>query len=334
MDRLHVHIVAPEEEGIRLDVLLSRLPFVSSRSAAAKLIETQAATLNEQAASKNHRVQEGDVIEYEVEEVVQGAPLGEHIALDIRYEDEHLIVLSKQADLVCHPSTGHESGTLVNALIQHCGIENLGMLQGEDRPGIVHRLDKDTTGLMLAAKTDEAQAALQDGIRIRSIDRRYLALVHGDIAPDTGLIDAPIARAPKMRMRMEVSESPNARSSVTTFTVLERIEAAPDDQGYTLVECKLYTGRTHQIRVHMAYIHHPCVGDELYGSKHVQADRWLQRQFLHSYRLEFDHPITGEHLVFIDPLPDDLAGVLATLHERSFSRTQRGEELASILSGG
>ncbi len=331
MGKLHVHIVKGEEEGLRLDVLLSRLPFVSSRSAAAKLLETGRATLNEQAASKNHRVQEGDVVECEVDDIVRCAPLGEHIALDIRYEDEHLIVLSKQAGLVCHPSTGHESGTLVNALIQHCGIENLGMLQGEDRPGIVHRLDKDTTGLMLAAKTDEAQEALQDGIRIRSIDRRYLALVHGNIAPDTGLIDAPIARAPKMRMRMEVSESPNARSSVTTFTVLERIEAARDDQGYTLVECKLYTGRTHQIRVHMAYIHHPCVGDELYGSKHTQADRWLQRQFLHSYRLEFDHPITDEHLMFIDPLPDDLAGVLSSLHERGFSRTGRGEELASVL---
>ena len=193
------------------------------------------------------------------------------------------------------------------------------------------RLDKDTTGLMLAAKTDEAQAALQDAIRIRSIDRRYLTLVHGNIAHDTGLVDAPIARAPKMRMRMEISDEVGARSSVTTFFVLERIDAERYDQGYTLLECKLYTGRTHQIRVHMAYIKHPCVGDQLYGARHEKADRGLTRQFLHSYSLDFEHPITGEHLHFIDSLPADLSDVYEGLSDRHHEQTQRGMNIQDVL---
>lgn len=330
--RRHVYIADESDAGRRFDVVLASVPAVSSRSLAARLIEDVDATLNERPASKSAKVEAGDVIEYELPDTPDATPGGEHIPLDIRYEDDHLIVLSKQTGLVCHPAAGHESGTLVNALVAHCGLDHLGTLQGPERPGIVHRLDKDTSGLMLAAKDDETQALLQDAIRIRSVDRRYLTLVHGNIAPATGLIDAPIARAPKMRMRMEVSDAPGARSSVTTFTVLARVDAARFDQGYTLLECKLYTGRTHQIRVHLSSIRHPCVGDQLYGARHERADLGLSRQFLHSYSLQLDHPLTGEHLAFLDPLPRDLREVWDGLQARKPRFTDAGREVYDRLA--
>jgi 23S rRNA pseudouridine1911/1915/1917 synthase len=297
-----------------------------------KLIEQGAVTLNGDPATKKRIVIAEDDVAYSVELRAPRELRAESIPLDIRFEDEGLIVLSKQAGLVCHPSQGHESGTLVNALIAHCGYGNLAQLQGDDRPGIVHRLDKDTTGLMLVAKTDEVGELLQDEIRLRSIDRRYLALVHGYIAPDTGLIDAPIARGQADRMRMVVDDSPEARSSVTTFTVLERFEAGRFDDGFTLIECKLFTGRTHQIRVHLDYIGHPCVGDPLYGrANRPKAQLGLTRQFLHSYRLEFVHPITGEDLGFVDPLPADLSEALSLIEGDSLGRTKPGEALLPLL---
>lgn len=325
------HCVGDDEDGMRLDILLAELDAFPSRSAAVKAIEAGEVLLDGEAVPKKTPVSEGSVIEYPLveEKVIELVP--QNIPLDIRFEDEHLIVLSKQAGLVCHPSAGHEDGTLANALLAHCGPDHVGTLQGDDRPGIVHRLDRDTTGLMLAAKDDETQAALQDQIRLRTVDRRYLALVHGIIAPDTGLIDAPIARGSRDRMRMEISEAPNARSSVTTFTVLERFEPASGDSGFTLIECKLYTGRTHQIRLHMEYIQHPCVGDPLYGNARSRADLGLTRQFLHSYSLSFEHPMTGEHLGFLDPLPWDLEAVIDELADRSEGRTEKGESVYQAL---
>ncbi len=333
--------VSSAEQGVRLDVFAAGLPGIGSRSEAVRLIEAGEVLLNGASTAKKRIVLAGDLVSYVPPVIKEDAStlVPQYIPLDIRFEDEHLMVLSKQADLVCHPSPGHESGTLANALLAHCGADHLGMLQGEDRPGIVHRLDRDTTGLMLAAKSDAVQASLQDAIRMRVVDRRYLTLVHGYVAPDTGLIDAPIARDVRDRLRMAVSDETGARSSVTTFTVLERFEAGRFDDGYTLIECKLYTGRTHQIRVHMAYINHPCVGDPLYGigtrggRPDLRCEMGLDRQFLHSYRLEFDHPVTGEHLAFIDPLPDDLARPLAALAPSSMGRTVAGvrilEELAA-----
>ncbi|HSK48403.1 MAG TPA: RluA family pseudouridine synthase, partial [Coriobacteriia bacterium] len=256
----------------------------------------------------------------------------EHIPLDIRFEDKDMIVLSKPPGLVVHPAQGHWSGTLVHALLAHS--EDLGMAQGEDRPGIVHRLDKDTSGLMMVAKSDHAQVALQEAIKVRSIDRRYITLVHGWIAPDTGLIDAPLAREQRDRMRMGVSDRVDAKQSVTTFRVLERFEAGRYDDGFTLLECKLYTGRTHQIRVHMAYIKHPCVGDPIYGPGKLKADLGLERQFLHAYRLELEHPVTGEYLRFIDPPPEDLASRLASIKDLSMGRTPAGDEVYALLDAG
>jgi 23S rRNA pseudouridine1911/1915/1917 synthase len=243
-----------------------------------------------------------------------------------------MIVLSKPAGLVVHPAEGNWTGTLVHALLAHS--DSLGSLQGEDRPGIVHRLDKDTSGLMMVAKSDAAQVALQEAIKIRAVDRRYLTLVHGRLAPDSGMIDAPLGRDQRERMKMTVSDSPTAKQSVTTFRVLERFEAGPADEGFTLRECKLYTGRTHQIRVHMAYISHPCVGDPVYGHKRLKADLGLERQFLHAYRLEFTHPITGEELRFIDPPPDDLRKLLVQVASYSAGRTEAGDEVLGMIAGG
>ena len=205
-------------------------------------------------------------------------------------------------------------------------------MQGEDdRLGIVHRLDRDTTGLMLAAKTDEAGGALMDDIRDRVVDRHYLTLVHGVIPHETGMVDAPIARAASERTRMAVSDAPSARDAITTFKVLERFEPGAKDDGYTLLDCKLFTGRTHQIRVHMSYIKHACVGDPVYGAGRENVQLGLDRQFLHSYRLEFDHPITKEHLAFKDALPDDLHAALCQIDDRSRGLTEAGEELRDLV---
>ncbi|MEG0324285.1 MAG: RluA family pseudouridine synthase, partial [Raoultibacter sp.] len=182
----------------------------------------------------------------------------------------------------------------------------------------------DTSGLMLAAKTDRAGQALMDDIRDRIVDRHYLTLVQGIIPHDTGMIDAPIARGDKDRMRMTVSDSPSARPSITTFTVLERFDAGPKDDGYTLLDCKLFSGRTHQIRVHMNYIKHACVGDPVYGSGTPKAQLGLDRQFLHSYRLQFTHPITKEEMSFVEGLPCDLQAAYDMLADRSRGKTNAG----------
>jgi 23S rRNA pseudouridine1911/1915/1917 synthase len=326
------HVVTPEEAGTRLDVLLGNLGFLASRSAAARLLDQGLVLVDGVMAPKRHTTKPGERIEVEVVPYDRGDLVAEHIPLDIRFEDDYLIVLSKPAGLVVHPAEGHWSGTLVHALLAHS--DELGGMQGEDRPGIVHRLDKDTSGLMMVAKNDEVQVALQEAIKVRAVDRRYLTLVHGWIAPDSGLIDAPLGRDPRDRMRIAVSSSTTARQSVTTFRVLERFEAGTHDDGFTLLECKLYTGRTHQIRVHMTYIQHPCVGDQLYGLKRPKADLGLERQFLHAYRLEFTHPVTGEELRFVDTLPEDLAQRLAALEPDSAGRTAAGDEVAALLAAG
>lgn len=324
--------VGQHEAGDRLDVYLGRFAAVGSRSAAQRLIDEGSVLVDGAPCTRKQAVRAGEVVEVDLPEPVPTELRGEYIPLDIRFEDEHLIVLSKQPGLVCHPAEHHVGGTLVNALVHHCGIENLGTLQGEDRPGIVHRLDKDTSGLMMVAKSTEVQQALQEAIQIRAVDRRYLTLVHGTVGPDTGLIDAPIGRDERDRLKMAVSDHPAARQAVTTFTVLERFEDDGVNDGFSLLECKLYTGRTHQIRVHMAYIKHPCVGDSTYGSRRWSDDLGLDRQFLHSYRLTFVHPVTGEELSFFDPLPLDLKEALASIEPFSRGCTAAGREYRDALA--
>jgi 23S rRNA pseudouridine1911/1915/1917 synthase len=327
--------VGPEGDGERLDSFLASQDNMPSRSACAKLIESGAVTINStHADSKSEKVCLGDRIQAEVEEPEEvGGPLAPnpYIPLDIRFEDEYLIVLSKQAGLVCHPAPGHVDDTLANALVAHCGYGHLGMLQGEERPGIVHRLDRDTSGLMVAAKDDRTQKALQDLIRLRVLDRRYVVLVHGYVAPDDGTIVTGIARSTKDRLRMAVSDDPGAREAITTFKTLERFEAGRRDEGYSLLECHLYTGRTHQIRVHMRHIGHPVVGDPLYGKGSLLQNKGLTRQFLHSWHIRFDHPCTGETIELADRLPDDLLNVLESLQGTSMGQTERGREVCPEL---
>lgn len=313
----HLHIVSQTEQGMRIDALMATFPEVDSRAEAVRLLQEGLVQLNGNLhTAKKRVVLADDRIEYLVNPQTRLQLLAEPIELDIRYEDDYLLVISKQAGMVVHPGHGNLDGTLVNALLYHCGYENLAILQGEDRPGIVHRLDKDTSGLMLAAKDQQAGLALQEGIRTRNIERRYLALVHGYIAPDTGMVDAPISRGFNERNRMTVGESPTAREAITTFKVLRRYEASASDDGYTFLECKLYTGRTHQIRVHMDYIGHPCVGDLVYGHYVPAAQLELSRQFLHSSYLRFEHPQTGEEMEFSDALPPDLAAALKSIESR------------------
>ena len=329
-------LVGPESDGMRLDAFLAAGEGMPSRSACARLVEGGAVTINETpATSKSEKVLLGDRVRALVDEPEDAAgPLrpNPEIPLDIRFEDDHLIVLSKQVGLVCHPSPGHVDDTLANALVAHCGYAHLGMLQGEERPGIVHRLDMETSGLMVAAKDDATQKALQDLIRLRVLDRRYVTLVHGPIAHDEGTIETGIARSTRDRLRMAVSDAPGAREAITTFRVLERFEAGARDDGYTLIECHLYTGRTHQIRVHLRHVGHPLVGDPLYGRGDLRQNLGLSRQFLHSWRISFEHPATGETVELADTLPDDLLGVLESLSDRSMGRTSAGEKICPLLT--
>ena len=337
MARMLSYSATALDAGERLDSLLAARACFASRSAAARAIESGNVFVNGASVVKKYAVAAGDVIVYQEEEEVEAGPVtGQPIDLDIRFEDDDLIVLSKQIGLVCHPSVDHADGTLVNALIYHCGADHLCNVQGEDdRLGIVHRLDRDTSGLMLAAKTDAAGYALMEDIRDRAVDRHYLALVHGVIAPDTGMIDAPIARSANERTRMAVRDVPSARDAVTTFRVLERFEPRQHDDGYTLIDCKLFTGRTHQIRVHMQYAKHPLVGDPVYtanGPKDARAQLGLKRQFLHSFRIRFIHPETSEELEFADNLPRDLDEALRSLGDRSRGMTDAGREVAALLA--
>ena len=328
-------LVGPESDGMRLDAFLATGDGMPSRSACARLVEDGAVTINETpATSKSEKVLLGDRVRATVDEPEPACGLlapNPYIPLDIRFEDEHLIVLSKQAGLVCHPSPGHVDDTLANALVAHCGYDHLGMLQGEERPGIVHRLDMDTTGLMLAAKDDATQKALQDLIRLRVLARRHVTRTHGYVAHDEGTIETGIARSTRDRIRMAVSDAPGAREAITTFRVLERFEAGRRDEGYTLMECHLYTGRTHQIRVHMRHIGHALVGDPLYGRGDDRLNLGLRRQFLHSWHVRFDHPATGETVELADRLPDDLLDVLESLKGRSMGRTAAGEKICPQL---
>lgn len=322
---------------MRLDAFLDRaFSEVTSRSQAARACSEGRVLVNGNAQAKSCSVKADDFIVLQLEEE-QDVLAPDPIALDIRYEDQDLLVLSKPAGLITHPSADHKRNTLAGALLYHYGWDGLCNVQGEkDRPGIVHRLDGDTSGLMLAAKTDEAGLGLMDQMAAHEVDRRYLALVHGVITVDTGMVDAPIRRSGE-QAKMAVGEGSSARSAITTFSVLERFEPFSPDQGYTLLECKLFTGRTHQIRVHMQYIEHPIVGDVTYTAhapRKSSASLGLDRQFLHSYHISFVHPITERTITLEDGLPEDLKRAYDLLAERSLGVTERGQEVRRSIEGG
>lgn len=318
---------------MRLDAFLAKRGCYASRSVAVRHIEQGKVFVNGKTVDKKTPVQLLDTIVYEEQPQTEHIPMvGQNIPLDVRYDDPYMLVISKQAGLCVHPSGQHEDHTLVNALIYVYGREHLAHVQGDDRPGIVHRLDMYTSGLMMCAKQDECGNALQNEIRLKHIDRRYLTLVHGNIAHDTGLIDEPITRDPSNRFKMMVGDGPKSRGAITTFRVLERFAASSHDDGYTLLECKLFTGRTHQIRVHMQFIGHACVGDPMYGAGNEKEQLGITRQFLHSYSLHLIHPITKEKLSFMDGWPPDLARAMNTLEKRSLGRTDVGEHILPLLA--
>jgi len=276
-----------------------------SRTQIQDWIRAGAVTVNGRTVKPNYKVAEGDIVSVRVPDTVETAVEPEHIPLDIVYEDGDVIVINKPRGLVVHPAPGHASGTVVNALLYHC--KDLSGIGGVARPGIVHRIDKDTSGLLMAAKNDLAHASLSEQLKAHSVTRKYIALAHGNIPHDNGTIDAPIGRDPKDRKLFAVTER-GGKHAVTHFAVLERIH-----NDYTLLELQLETGRTHQIRVHMKYIGHPLAGDPMYGrSKSVALDG----QALHAAVLGFDHPRTGQRLTFEAPLPDDFEHVLASLRSR------------------
>ena len=297
--------ITAKESGERIDALLARCGY--TRSAAVRMIETGRVTRGGEAVKKSERTRAGDV--YLVEEPEEAAPSAaepQDIPLEVVYEDSDVIVVNKPRGLVVHPAPGHPDGTLVNALLYRCG-DSLSGVGGELRPGIVHRLDRDTSGLIIAAKNDFSHLSLSAQLADRSLSRVYEAVVHGSFRNDSGTVDAPIGRHPTDRKRMAVTDR-NSRPAVTHWEVIARY------RGFTHVRCVLETGRTHQIRVHMAHIGHPLLGDMVYGVG--KPEKGLEGQCLHARELKFRHPRTGEEIRLGSDLPDYFTSVLSRLGER------------------
>ena len=294
--------IPAQESGERIDALLARSGL--TRSAAARLIAAGAVLRNGKSVKKSDTTRAGDLITVEIpEEAAPTEALPQNIPLDVVYEDSDVIVVNKPRGLVVHPAPGHPDGTLVNALLYHCG-DSLSGVGGELRPGIVHRLDRDTSGLLIAAKNDMAHLALSAQLADRSLSRIYEAVVRGGFREDKGTVDAPIGRHPADRKKMAVTDK-NSRRAVTHWEVLERYS------GWTHVRCILETGRTHQIRVHMAHIGHPLLGDMVYGAG--KPEKGLEGQCLHARELKFLHPRTGESVRLTTQLPEYFTEVLARL---------------------
>lgn len=291
------------DAGTRLDACLARAIEDLTRSAAAKAVEDGRVLVNGKTPNKSYKLTGHEQIEFTPEEPAPIDAVPQDIPLDVVYEDDDVIVVNKPSGLVVHPAPGHPDGTLVNALLYHCG-DSLSGVGGERRPGIVHRIDKDTSGLLVAAKNDFAHLALSAQLADHTMARTYEAVVCGNLREDAGTVDAPIGRHPTDRKRMAVTQK-NARRAVTHWSVIARYN------GYTHIRCELETGRTHQIRVHMAHIGHPLLGDLVYG--HKRPEKGLSGQCLHARALRFLHPRTGELVTFTCPLPDYFQDVLARL---------------------
>jgi len=297
-----------DRAGERADALLARLVPDLTRSAAQRLLEGGAVTLAGRPVRKNYKTVPGDVLQLVLPDPAPAAALPQDIPLDVVYEDGDVIVVDKPVGMVVHPAPGHPDGTLVNALLYHCG-RSLSGINGALRPGIVHRIDRDTSGLIIAAKNDRAHLALAAQLQDHTLARTYEAVALGNFREDAGTVDAPIGRCPSDRKKMAVDRK-NGREAVTHWSVLGRYP------GYTHLECRLETGRTHQIRVHMASIGHPLLGDPVYGGA---RKGWpgLAGQCLHARRLRFLHPSTGEPVELERPLPGWFQDVLDRLEAQS-----------------
>ena len=293
-----------KEENQRIDAYISSKIDIS-RVTVQRLIKENKILVNKKQTKASYKVKIGDKIEIEEEEAKEIEIKAENIPLEILYEDKDIIIVNKPKGMVVHPANGNPDGTLVNAIMAICK-ESLSGIGGEIRPGIVHRLDKDTSGLLIVAKNDQAHINMSKQIQDRKVIKKYIALVKGVIAEDSATIDMPIARSTKDRKKMAVD--PKGKEAITHFKVLKRYDK------YTLLEIKIDTGRTHQIRVHMAYIGHPVVGDMQYSNG--KNEFGVEGQMLHSKYLEFDHPITGKRLKLEAPLPQYFIEVLEKLRNR------------------
>jgi 23S rRNA pseudouridine1911/1915/1917 synthase len=286
----------------RLDKTIADCVPDLSRATAQRLIKDGAVTVNRRPSKPSYRAQIGDEVAVRLPAELPAQAVAEDIPLDVVYEDETMLVVNKPAGMVVHPAPGHTGGTLVNALLAHC--PQIGDVGGAERGGIVHRLDKDTSGLLLIAKDEAAHVALQRQFKRRQVAKTYLALVEGRMYPREGVIEAPVGRDKRQRKKMAVVRS--GREARTTYRAVEYFAE------HTLLEVRPHTGRTHQIRVHLAWMGYPVVGDEVYGHR---RQRLLQgRYFLHAAQLHLTHPITGHKMEFEAPLPPELAGVLKRLH--------------------
>lgn len=297
--------ITEENSNLRIDRYLAEQCPDLSRSYIQKLVKDGAVFVNNRQIKANYKVQPQDQVILTIPDMQVPDILPENIPLDILYEDQWLLIVNKPKDMVVHPSAGHMEGTLVNAVMAHCG-EHLSGINGVLRPGIVHRIDKDTTGALLICKDDTVHRDLAEQLKVHSIKRRYRAIVQGNLKEDQGTVDAPIGRHPTDRKKMAVNYK-NGKEAVTHYQVLERFGNA------TYIECRLETGRTHQIRVHMASLGHPLLGDTIYGSS--KNPYHLQGQALHAMILGFVHPITREYLEFQAPLPEYFIKLLDKLRK-------------------
>jgi len=286
--------VTEELAGDRIDKFISEQCEELSRSYIQKLLKSGEVYVGQKAVKPSYKVTEGDTISFEVPEAVELEIVPEDIPLDIVYEDHDVILVNKPKGMVVHPAAGHYSGTLVNALMFHCK-DDLSGINGVLRPGIVHRIDMDTTGILIVCKNDLAHTSIAEQLKEHSITRRYQAIVHGVLKDDEGTIDAPVGRHPQDRKKMCINHQ-NGKHAVTHYRVLNRFK------NFTHIECRLETGRTHQIRVHMASLNHPLLGDAVYGP--AKCPYKLQGQTLHAGVLGFVHPRTGEYMEFEAPLPE------------------------------
>ena len=287
------YIVPEKSSGLRIDKFLTESCPDYTRSFLQKLLKSELVEVNGKPVKSSYKTAAGDTVTFEVPEAVEAEITAQEMPLDILYEDEDVILINKPKGMVVHPAAGHYEGTLVNGLMHHCR-EQLSGINGVMRPGIVHRIDMDTTGVLIVCKNDLAHNSIAEQLKVHSITRKYYAVVFGSLKDDEGTIHAPIGRHPNDRKKMSIN-SKNGKDAVTHYKVLERFH------GYTLVECRLEPGRTHQIRVHMASIGHPLLGDQVYGP--AKQPFRLQGQTLHAGVLGFLHPRTGEYMEFSAPLP-------------------------------
>ncbi len=299
--------VPPLQEGVRIDVAVTELIDDLTRSGAQRLVQDGLVTVGGSPVGKNYRLRNGDQIQVTVPEPKPMVAEAQDIPLNIVYEDDDLLVVNKPKGMVVHPAPGNPDGTLVNALLYHCQ-GSLSGINGVLRPGIVHRIDKDTSGLLIVAKNDFAHLKLAEQIKEHSFTREYRAVVHGNLREDSGTIHAPIGRSSKDRKKMAVTDK-NSKDAITHYEVLARYP------GFTYIKCRLETGRTHQIRVHMAYLGHPVAGDQVYGPKNTLTE--LHGQCLHAGLIGFIHPRTGEYIELEAPLPEYFTKILHALEAKA-----------------